>query len=105
MLAYNGRSDKLLSRETAKEMLTPQIETPNEPLTDSYGLGFDLARDGQNLRMMLPGGTWGSTSLVWAYPETGQGAVIMTNSSSAAGAIRLEILVSIASEYGWPLMQ
>ncbi len=84
-------------------MLTPQIETPNAPLMDFSGLGFDLAGDGQSLRISLPGGTWGSTCLLWAYPETGQGAVIMTNSASAAGAIRLEILVSIASEYDWPL--
>jgi len=46
----------------------------------------------------------GSTCLLWADPKTGQGAVIMTNSASASGAIRLEILVGIASEYGWPLL-
>ena len=37
------------------------------------------------------------------HPETGQGAVIMTNSASGEGAIRIEILLSIAAEYGWPL--
>lgn len=105
MLAYNGQSEKLLSQEMAKEMLTAQIETPDARLMDFSGLGFDLARDGQSLRISLPGGTWGSTCLLWAYPETGQGAVIMTNSASAAGAIRLEVLVSIASEYDWPMMQ
>jgi CubicO group peptidase (beta-lactamase class C family) len=37
------------------------------------------------------------------FPETGQGAVIMTNSASAGGMVRLEILLSIVAEYGWPL--
>ena len=43
---------------------------------------------------------WGSTCILWAHPETGQGAVIMTNSASGEGAIRLEILLSIAVECG-----
>ena len=46
---------------------------------------------------------WGSTCLLWVYPEIGQGAAIMTNSASSEGAIRFEILLSIAAEYGWPL--
>jgi hypothetical protein len=58
-----------------------------------------LSRDDQSLGVMLLGGGWGSSCLVWAYPETGTGTVIMTNSASAAGAIRFEILVSIAAEY------
>ncbi len=52
---------------------------------------------------MHTGGTWGSTCLLWVHPETGQGAVIMTNSAGGEGAIRFEILLSIAAEYGWPL--
>ena len=46
---------------------------------------------------------WGSTCLLWVYPEIGQGAAIMTNSASSEGAIRFQILLSIAAEYGWPL--
>ena len=36
-------------------------------------------------------------------PETGQGVVIMTNSTTGNGAIRFEILAAIAAAYGWPL--
>ena len=54
--------------------------------SDSYGLGFDLAGEGQEFRFMHTGGTWGSTCLLWVHPETGQGAVIMTNSASGEGA-------------------
>jgi len=103
MRARAGESDLLLSQEMASEMLTPQIEVPESFFSDSYGLGFDLADEGREFRFMHTGGTWGSTCLLWVHPETGQGAVIMTNSASGEGAIRLEILLSIAAEYGWPL--
>jgi len=103
MRARAGESNRLLSQEMAGEMLTSQIEVDESFLSDSYGLGFDLAENGREFRFMHTGGTWGSTSLLWVHPETGQGAVIMTNSASGEGAIRLEILLSIAAEYGWPL--
>jgi hypothetical protein len=41
--------------------------------------------------------------IVWAYPETGQGVVIMTNSATGS-LIRFEILLGIALERGWPLV-
>ena len=103
MRARAGESDRLLSQEMAGEMLAPQIEIPESFFSDAYGLGFDLGGDGREFRCLHTGGTWGSTSILWMHPETGQGAVIMTNSASGEGAIRIEILLSIAAEYGWPL--
>jgi CubicO group peptidase (beta-lactamase class C family) len=103
MHARAGKSDQLLSEEMAGEMFTPQIETGESGLVDSYGLGFHLGGAGQELRAMHTGGTWGSTCLLWFHPETGQGAVIMTNSTTGDGAIRFEILAAIAVAYGWPL--
>jgi hypothetical protein len=87
----------------AVEMLTPQVEVYGSFLADAYGLGFDLADEGEPFRFVHTGGTWGSTCILWMHPETGQGAVIMTNSASGDGAIRFEILLSIAAAYGWPL--
>ncbi|MFN2290499.1 MAG: serine hydrolase domain-containing protein [Anaerolineae bacterium] len=101
--ARSGELDGFLSQAMAKEMLSPQIQVDDSLLYDAYGLGFDLAEDGQAFRIMHSGGTWGSTSLLWIHPETGQGAVIMTNSASGDGAIRFEVLLSIAAAYGWPL--
>jgi len=103
MRARAGESDLLLSQEMAGEMLTPQVEVHESFFSDSYGLGFDLAGEGQEFRFMHTGGTWGSTCILWVYPEAGQGVVVMTNSASGEGAIRFEILLSIAAEYGWPL--
>jgi CubicO group peptidase (beta-lactamase class C family) len=102
MRALEGESD-LLSPEMAAEMLMAQIEVPGSSLYDSYGLGFDLGGEGQSLRAMHTGGTWGSTALLWLQPGTGQGAVIMTNSAGGEGAIRFEVLLSIAAEYGWSM--
>jgi CubicO group peptidase (beta-lactamase class C family) len=105
MRARAGESDLLISQEMAGEMLSPQIGVQDSFFSDSYGLGFDLAGAGQDLQFMHTGGTWGSACLLWAFPETGQGTVIMTNSARGDGAIRFEILLSIAAEYGWPLVQ
>jgi CubicO group peptidase (beta-lactamase class C family) len=102
--ARAGESDPLFSQAMATEMLTSQIEVRGSTLYDSLGLGFDLAGEDQDMHFMHTGGTWGSTSLLWVYPETGQGAIIMTNSAAAQGVIRFEILLSIATEYGWPLV-
>jgi len=102
MRAYQGQSDTVLSQEMAREMFTPQIDTPDDPLSGFQGLGLDLSGEGQGLRGSLPGGSFGSSSLLWVYPETGQGVVIMTNSAAAQGVIRFEILAGIISEYGWP---
>jgi CubicO group peptidase (beta-lactamase class C family) len=105
MRAYVGQSHQILSPETVTEMLTPQIDTPDEPLGDYCGLGFHLAGEDEDLYFQHSGATWGSTALFWAYPERGQGVVVMTNSSTGEGLIRLEILLSVAEVYGWPLAE
>jgi CubicO group peptidase (beta-lactamase class C family) len=101
MQAYNGRSEQLISQELAQEMLSPQINIPGHPLMDAYGFGFDLQAKNKPLVAFHTGGTWGSTAIVLIYPETGQGAVVMTNSANGSN-LRFEILFSIAAEYGWP---
>jgi CubicO group peptidase (beta-lactamase class C family) len=101
MQAYNGHSEQLISQELAQEMLSPQINIPGHPLMDAYGFGFDLQTKNEPLVAFHTGGTWGSTAIVLIYPETGQGAVVMTNSANGSN-LRFEILFSIATEYGWP---
>ncbi len=100
--AYRGESEAILSHASALEMLTPQIEMPGNPLAEAAGLGFELAGEGEGFYIEHTGGTWGSTSILWAYPATGQGAVIMTN-SAAGSLLRIEILLGIAREHGWPI--
>ncbi len=100
--AYRGQSSRLLSQEIAVEMLSRQASIEQSPLAEAAGLGFELSGQGEDLCILHTGGTWGSTSLLWAYPETGRGAVIMTNSASGS-LLRFEILLGIAAEYGWPI--
>jgi CubicO group peptidase (beta-lactamase class C family) len=101
-LARAGKSSRLFSQEMATQMLAPQIDLEDDPLSETQGLGPRLSGDGPGLLFLHSGGTWGSTCILWAYPETGQGAVVMTNSRAGEGLIRLEILASISAEYGWP---
>jgi CubicO group peptidase (beta-lactamase class C family) len=86
----------------AVEMLKPQIPITGNPLADAMALGFERSGSDSDFAILHTGGTWGSTAIVWAYPERGQGAVIMTNSATGS-LLRFEILLGIALEYGWPL--
>ena len=70
-------------------------------MANAYGFGFDLDTEKVELIAFHTGGTWGSTCIVWLYPESGRGAVVMTNSASGS-LIRYEILASISKAYGWP---
>jgi CubicO group peptidase (beta-lactamase class C family) len=101
MRAYDGGSERFLSQEMAKEMLTAQVDIKGHPLANAYGFGFDLQTDKDELVAFHTGGTWGSTCILWLLPQTGQGAVVMTNSANGS-LIRFEILHSISEVYGWP---
>lgn len=102
MKAYQGETGHLLTPQMAQEMLSPQIEVRDEPIGDSFGLGVNLQSSGQRLAVFHTGGTWGSCSIIWFYPQLGKGAVVMANSASSS-MLRFEILLSIASAYGWPM--
>ena len=73
MDSYRGTSRRILSRAMASEMFSKQIDIPQNPLADAAGLGFQLSGKGRDLCIVHTGGTWGSTAIVWVYPETGQG--------------------------------
>jgi CubicO group peptidase (beta-lactamase class C family) len=100
MKAYQGEGGHLLSPQMARQMLTPQIEIMYSPLSNASGLGMELQKTSQGPKALHTGGTWGSNSVIWFYPQIGKGAVVMTNSASSS-LLRFEILLSIASVYGW----
>jgi hypothetical protein len=56
---------------------------------------------GPSLRFISSGSNVGYKSYAVGYLQTGQGAVVMTNSENG-GQLALEILRSISAEYGWP---
>jgi CubicO group peptidase (beta-lactamase class C family) len=93
MKAYVGQSDGVLSHAMAIEMLTPQI--------GERGLGPVVLDEGGDLFYFLhPGANDGYESILVAYPQRGQGVVIMTNVDEGELLWR-EILNSVSVEYGW----
>ena len=89
----NGKSKRLLSPNTATLMLTPQIE--------NAGLGLMIEGGGANRRFSFSGSNVGYKAFMVGYVSSGKGAVVMTNSENGA-PLALELLRSIAAEYGWP---
>ncbi len=93
MRSRAGRSSKVLSRHMANQMLTHQM--------NHYGLGIALGDDGGDLFHFLhSGANEGFRCVLVAYPDRGQGVVIMTNGDNGEALWR-EILHSVSIEYGW----
>lgn len=88
----NGDSE-FLSRELVVEMLTPQMR--------SAGLGPMLSGTGEAFHFSHSGGNRGFRGTVIHYPETGQGAAILTNGDNGA-LLGREVLAALAEVYGWP---
>ena len=93
MRSRTGKSEKVLSRETVKTMLTLHH--------GNYGLGLSIRGSGDDFRFAHGGDNAGFKCQLVVYPERGQGAAIMTNGDQGS-ALYNEILRSIAAEYGWP---
>lgn len=87
-----GTSNKILSAEMINQMLTRQV--------GGWGLGIELNGENQAARFSHGGANFGYRCTLVAYTNTGQGAVVMTNSDNG-GALGAEIVRSIAKEYGW----
>jgi CubicO group peptidase (beta-lactamase class C family) len=87
-----GEQDPVLSQEMAQEMVTFQI--------DGRGLGPELGDDGgDRVYFSHPGDNYGYKAFLVAYPQRGQGVVIMTNGENGAALWR-EILNGVSDEYG-----
>lgn len=91
--AYNGAPDAVLSVSLTKQMFTPQL--------NGYGLGVWLGGRDRSASFSHPGKNEGFTCMLFAYLDTGQGAVVMTNGDGGNGLFN-EILRAIAHDYGWP---
>jgi len=106
MRAYNGRAKGLLSPATVRRMLNKEVDLDPRlfgfPVAE--GLGVFVAGSGKGLSFSHPGQNYpGATSWLLAYPELGQGAVIMTNGAKG-DLLTLEIIAALSAVYGWPEM-
>lgn len=100
--AYKGQS-KLLSEASAREMLAPVM--PEKDLAAEFGgqpaMTFIIAGEGEQFLFQHGGGNIGYRSFMVMYPETGDGAVFMTN-SDAGYSVGLEMMRAASHVYNWP---
>jgi CubicO group peptidase (beta-lactamase class C family) len=94
--SFKGESNAVLSMEMTKEMMTPRLA--------GYGFGWWVGGTGRRARFSHPGKNEGFLCMLFAYLDTGQGAVVMTN-GDGGNALFNEILRAISHEYGWPDFQ
>lgn len=92
-LQGRGNLHGVLSHESARQMVTPG--------KGRWGLGIGIGGSDADPYFIHGGSDAGFESLLVAYQNHLDGAVVMTN---AQGGTRLaeEIIRSIATEYGWP---
>jgi CubicO group peptidase (beta-lactamase class C family) len=91
-LSLQGKSNKVLSKDTATKMVTPFIE-------DFVGFGFFLQKRGNAIYFGHDGADEGFRAQLLVNRDKGYGAAVMVNSDN--GQIMDEIFRSIAKEYGW----
>lgn len=97
--SLHGASNRILSQEMTREMLTTQA--------GEYGLGFALTEDNGHRFFQHGGANRGFRALAMAFlgdgsPQegAGRGVFIMTNGDDG-GSLAMEIVRAVAREYGW----
>ncbi len=89
----SGSSNRILSREMTRRMLTQHRE--------EMGLGFVIRPGSENGFFAHSGGNQGYRCHFEMIADTGQGIVVMTN-SDAGGLITGLLVKSVAGAYAWP---
>jgi CubicO group peptidase (beta-lactamase class C family) len=90
---YAGKSNKVLSKDMAHQMLTHQ--------KDNWGLGVNLSAVDHPLRFGHGGSNEGFQCALEAYIGSGEGFAVMTNADGGSALIG-EIQRAVAQEYRWP---
>ncbi len=91
-LAYQGKSEKVLSQQTTRLRLTPYVDS-------SAALGVFITKKGTDTYFGHGGADQGFLSQYYGSLTNGDGVVIMVNSNN--GAILKEIVNSVATVYNW----
>ena len=101
MLCWSGRSHKVFSSASAKEMLTCQVGH-YDAKTGGQGLGFWVQSQGNGFVVGHKGGTYGSSCQLVAFPSAGKGAIVMANDRPGGEKMVPEVLFAIGTVYSWP---
>ena len=100
MKSMKGQSNVVLSHTMILEMLQAQ----GGDGTWGFGMGFLRAGEGTAFHILIGGSNHGYRSKMVAFPETGQGAVVMANGEDGEG-LNDEVFRGIAQVYDWPAMR
>jgi CubicO group peptidase (beta-lactamase class C family) len=92
-LALLGRSKRVLSQQTAREMIVPVGVGP-------FAVGFQIGKLGEGWYFMHSGDNWGFQCDLIAHQTKGYGSVIMGNSGMAFPLIQ-QLRQMIQKQYGW----
>jgi hypothetical protein len=101
MLSYRGKSEKILSQRTVKQLLNKECEIDQKaiPLPFFEGLGVFLMGEGKDLVFTHPGENFpGFICWLICWPERDTAAVIMTNGAQGF-MLATEIISAINLEY------
>jgi CubicO group peptidase (beta-lactamase class C family) len=88
-----GESNRVLSRNTVREMLSPVG-------VGSFAVGFSLGKQGEGWYFSHGGGNWGFRCILLAHTVKGYGLAIMTN-ADGGGAVMAEVSRRIQRAYEW----
>ncbi len=88
-----GRSERVLSRKTMQEMVTPVGVGP-------YAVGFAIQRIGEGWYFEHGGGNWGFQCRLVGHRAKGYGVAVMTNGDNGTLLVP-EIIDRVARAYGW----
>ena len=91
--SYAARDDRLLSEKMTQQMFTPGL--------NNWGLGIEVGHTDKLTWIAHAGHNAGFTAYLFAYTNTGDGAVIMTNSDNG-DELAQEVFRAIARIYEWP---
>lgn len=91
--ALRGPRGKILTRASAREMVTPVGVGP-------FAVGFQVGLRGEGWYFMHGGSNWGFRANVIAHVRNGYGSVIMTNANQG-GQVIVALESRIAQAYNW----
>jgi CubicO group peptidase (beta-lactamase class C family) len=92
-LSLQGKSNKVLSPEMTRQMITPVGVGP-------YAVGLTVEKRGEGWYFSHGGSNWGFRAQLIAHVSKGYGAAIMTNGERGSTLID-ELVARIASVYVW----
>lgn len=92
-LASTGKSDRVLTRSLAREMLSPVGVGP-------FAIGFVVKRRGEGWYFEHGGSNWGFRCFLLAHKVKGYGLVVMTNAESGS-SLNSEVVQRIERAYHW----